>query len=139
MIMLLLSYCQNFNVIILVVVCFFGLFWVVIYVFMGGDDFIVCVFYGVIFWMMVVDVLVIVDYVVCFGDDKVCDCIVKGLYNVIYFFGVMLFVFYQVDVSEILWIGFVVGGIIFGCYMVFVGNKNIIVILLEGWFDLEVD
>ena len=139
MIKSLLSYRQNPNLTILVVACLFGPFVAAAHVFMGGEDFIVRALYGAILWMMAADVLATVDHAARLGDDKVRDRIAKGLYNATYFFGVMLLVFYQADASEVSWIGPAVGGIIFGGWMAFAGNKNTNVTLPEGRFDLEAD
>lgn len=139
MITSLLSYRHNPNVTILVVACLLGPFWAAIHVSMGGDDFIVRALYGVVLWMMAADVLATVDHAARFGDDKVRDRIAKGLYNATYFFGAMLLVFYQADYPQISWIGPAIGGIIFGGWMAFAGNKNTTVTLPEGRFDLEAD
>lgn len=135
----LLSYRQNPNMTILVVACLFGPFVAAIHVSMGGEDFVVRALYGAILWMMAADVLATIDHAARLGDDKVRDRIAKGLYNATYFFGVMLLVFYQADDLQISWIGPAVGGIFFGCYMAFAGNKNTTVTLPEGRFDLEAD
>ena len=139
MIASLLSYRQNPNLNILVVACLLGPFWAAIHVYRGGDDFAVRAFYGVVLWMMAADVLATVDHAARLGDDKVRDRIAKGLYNATYFFGAMLLVFYQAEASKLTWIGPAIGGIIFGCYMAFAGNKNTTVTLPEGRFDLEAD
>ena len=135
----LLSYRQNPNVTILVVACCLGPFWAAIHVAMGGDDFIVRALYGVVLWLMAADVLATVDHAARLGDDKVRDRIAKGLYNATFFYGAMLLVFYQADASEVSWIGPAVGGIFFGGWMAFAGNKNTNVTLPEGRFDLEAD
>lgn len=139
MITSLLSYRHNPNVTILVVACLLGPFWAAIHVSMGGDDFIVRALYGVVLWLMAADVLATVDHAARFGDDKVRDRIAKGLYNATYFFGAMLLVFHQADYPQISWIGPAIGGIIFGGWMAFAGNKNTTVTLPEGRFDLEAD
>jgi hypothetical protein len=139
MIKSLLSYRQNPNVTILVVACLLGPFWAAIHVSMGGDDFVVRALYGVVLWMMAADVLATVDHAARLGDDKVRDRIAKGLYNATYFFGAMLLVFYQADYPQISWIGPAIGGIIFGGWMAFAGNKNTTVTLPEARFDLEAD
>jgi hypothetical protein len=139
MITSLLSYRQNPNVTILVVACLLGPFLAAIHVYRGGEDFVVRAFYGAILWMMAADVLATVYHAARFGDHKGRDRIAKGLYNATYFFGAMLLVFYQADYPQISWIGPAIGGIIFGCYMAFAGNKNTTVFLPEGRFDLEAD
>ena len=139
MIASLLSYRQNPNLNILVVACLLGPFWAAIHVYRGGDDFAVRALYGVVLWMMAADVLATVDHAARFGDDKVRDRIAKGLYNATFFYGAMLLVFYQADASEVSWIGPAVGGIFFGGWMAFAGNKNTNVTLPEGRFDLEAD
>lgn len=135
----LLSYRQNPNVTILVVACLFGPFLAAIHVFLGGEDFVVRALYGAILWMMAADVLATIDHAARLGDDKVRDRIAKGLYNATYFFGGMLLMSYQADDLQISWIGPAVGGIFFGCYTAFAGNKNTTVTLPEGRFDLEAD
>ena len=139
MITSLLSYRQNPNVTILVVACFLGPLWAAIHVFMGGEDFVVRAFYGVVLWIMAADVLATVDHAARLGDDKVRDRIAKGLYNATFFYGAMLLVFYQADYPQISWIGPAIGGIIFGGWMAFAGNKNTTVTLPEARFDLEAD
>lgn len=139
MITSLLSYRQNPNVSNLVFACFLGPLLAATHVFMGGEDFVVRALYGAILWLMAVDVLATIDHAARLGDDKVRDRIATGLYNATYLFGAMLLVFYQADASEVSWIGPAIGGIIFGCYMAFAGNKNTTVTLPEGRFDLEAD